>query len=470
MIPKLLIALLTLTVVGAAGIGLIDAVRPPSVEPLAAESLMTDQADVLASEAQDTAPGAAPEAQAATPTTPAATSDAVQRTQTQSHTGQTGLTGDGAGPLNTSAALGMVGQPWADSGTILSLDEAGFTLRMADGSEQYVELGPAMYWQAQPVTLTVGDSVSISGFDNGQQIHAGMVTTAAGQELALRTAEGLPLWSGGTQGNGNAGQGEVQVAPDAWVTLSGTVTGMQGANLTITTQDSEILTLQLGQPQFTAEQNIAFAIGDTVDVIGFWEGAQFRAGEIRKTGTGERLMLLDPNGRPLWGGPGRAGAAGQATAGQGAAGQHGTQAATATQGQQGAAGQGNQGNGGWGQQASPANGAAAQTGIPAAQWQTLTGNVTAVEPLAIGMQTTSGDRVRVELGLTDFWTQQGYVFVIPESITIMGFWAGDVFQAGQITFNDGTGTLYFRDAQGALLWGSAASGQSANGRQYRGGR
>ncbi|MBN2471523.1 MAG: hypothetical protein JXN59_12430 [Anaerolineae bacterium] len=472
MIQKVIIGVLMLTVIGAAGVGVYDATRAPSVEPLPGETVQTDDtgAEIL--------PGAEITATDVTltstePTSASPTGEIVQRTQTQSHTGHTEITGDSTGPLQANTAAGMVGDPWAGEGTILDFDEVGFTLLLADGTEQYVELGPAMYWQALEVTLAAGDSVTISGFDNGQQIHAGIVRTATGQEMALRSAEGLPLWSGGAQSNGNNGAGEIQVAPDAWVTLAGTVSAMQGANLTVTTEAGETLSVQLGQPQFTAEQNITFAVGDSIEVLGFWEGAQFKAGEIRKPATGERLMLLDPNGRPLWGGPGRAGVSGQGASGQvGSAGQ-GQQAAG--HGQQ-AAGQGNQG-GGWGQQAASTRGAGVQNAVPSAEWQTLTGNVTSVEPLAISIQTSTGEQVRVGLGTVDFWAQQGYVFVVPESITVMGFWAGDVFEAGQLTFNDGTGTLYFRDAQGALLWGANGTGsqgqgqsQGTNSRQYRGGR
>ncbi|RPJ00311.1 MAG: hypothetical protein EHM39_05060, partial [Chloroflexi bacterium] len=62
---------------------------------------------------------------------------------------------------------------------------------------------------------------------------------------------------------------------------------------------------------------------------------QFRAGEIDNLTQGGRLMLLDPNGRPLWAGPGT-------TSGQ-------SQNAQGGQGGQGQGGQGGQGQGGQGQ-------------------------------------------------------------------------------------------------------------------------
>jgi hypothetical protein len=56
-------------------------------------------------------------------------------------------------------------------------------------------------------------------------------------------------------------------------------------------------------------------VGDIVVVVGFYEGTQFNAGDITQVSTGLRLMLRDPNGRPLWAGPGNAN--GQGGQGQG---------------------------------------------------------------------------------------------------------------------------------------------------------
>ncbi|GAB4572257.1 MAG: hypothetical protein Kow0077_11160 [Anaerolineae bacterium] len=413
MFQKAFIGLLMLTVIGAAGVGVYDAVQP---------------SEVLASPALQVTPTALPQTEP--PQVAVSVADPAQQAQ----------------PVQQNAAAEMVGAPWAGAGTITAFDFAGFTLRLGDGSEVYVELGQPSYWEAQPVKLAVGDVVAVQGFDNGDQIHAATVTRTDGAVLAVRTMDGRPLWSGGASGeaagNDAAGEGQAQVAAEDWVRLEGVVIALNGSMMTVQTADGQVLDLQMGQPAFRETQGVTFVVGDAVSVLGFWQGEQFQTGEIQRTATGERLMLRDPNGRPLWAGPGRNGAGG--AGGQGAA-----------VGGQGAAGQG-------------------QVVVPAAQWQWLEGNVVAVAPLALTLQTAAGETVRVNLGEFNFWTAQGYTFSVPEAIVVEGFWNGDQFEAGRVTFRDGSGTLTFRDELGHLLWPANSAGtQGANGgggRQYRGGR
>lgn len=309
MLQKLFVGLLSLTVIGATGVGIYDSTQTDTD---------TTQAAVLADSAPASVGGAPLAAPTATPV--ANVAPGAQ---------------DGTGPIQQQQqqALTMVGDPWTAAGTIAAFDTSGMTLTLIDGAQIYVELGPSHYWQAQAVTLAVGDVVTITGFYNGDQYHAATVTKADGSQLVVRTAEGLPLWSGGASGgqnqqgatNGNtAGQVQAQVAAEDWVTLEGTVMAVNGSTLTVQTQAGETLAMQLGQASFMQSQGVSFSAGDAVSVTGFWQGATFRAGDITKLATGERVMLLDPNGRPLWSGPGRTGTQGAGSQGQGGQGQ-GTQ-------------------------------------------------------------------------------------------------------------------------------------------------
>jgi hypothetical protein len=74
--------------------------------------------------------------------------------------------------------------------------------------------------------------------------------------------------------------------------------------MTMSTPEGEIIAFQTGQPRFFAEQGITFQVGDEIVVIGFYENGQFKAGDITQVSTGLKVMLRDPNGRPLWAGPG----------------------------------------------------------------------------------------------------------------------------------------------------------------------
>ncbi len=216
-------------------------------------------------------------------------------------------------------SLQNVGDPWAGIGTITSLDTTGMTLSLADNSSVYVEMGPSSYWQSQGVTLAVNDRVTVQGFFNGDQYHAALVTTVEGVTLRVRSESGQPLWSGGAgeqNGQGSTGQGQVQVPADQWVTITGTITVVNATSLTIQSTDNTVITVQLGRQDFIQGQSVVFTVGDSVEVLGFWQNEQFQAGQITDTTTGQRLLLRDPNGRPLWGGPGRSGG-GSGNGGQG---------------------------------------------------------------------------------------------------------------------------------------------------------
>jgi hypothetical protein len=218
-----------------------------------------------------------------------------------------------------NAAASSVGEVWSGSGTILELTAVGMRLKLTDGSEIFVELGPESYWSAQGVTLLAGASVTVDGFFNGTNYHARALTTSGGAVLTMRDDAGSPLWSGG-----NGGQGEVQIPADQWVTVEGSVTALTNNGLILQTSDGAALTVSFGRADFWQEQAVTFALEDTVALLGFWQGEQFSSGQVIKTATGERILLRDPNGRPLWAGPGR----GQGNGNGG--GQHVTQEATTT--------------------------------------------------------------------------------------------------------------------------------------------
>lgn len=254
---------------------------------------------------------------------PVGVAQAAQQTESagQGQNGQQPAAPDTAGTPQPQAAQ-EIGEPWTATGTITLIDDFGLSLALPDGSEVYVELGPPDYWQAQGVALAVGDTITVQGFYNGEQVHAATVTTAAGQTLTLRTEAGQPAWAGGAQngaGNGQNGAqnatgsqdgthtGEPQAQVTEWVTIEGTITAMLRGQITLQTADGQTVTFQTGQPRFFESQGITLQVGDAISVLGFYQDTTFNAGEIVVTATGQRIMLRDPNGRPLWAGGGNGG-------------------------------------------------------------------------------------------------------------------------------------------------------------------
>lgn len=234
----------------------------------------------------------------------------------------------------SEAGTATEGEPWKETGTITKLDDFGMDITLQNGETVYVELGPPEFWQNQGVELSVGIPVIVDGSNNEGMIHAYQVMLADGQTLQIRTVTGQPLWSGGVangNGNGNsagAQDGEhvpqPQAQVDEWITLEGTLMSFLGGNMTMATTDGQIVSFQTGQPRFFADQGVTFNVGDEITVVGYYEGEQFTAGDITQVSTGLRVMLRDPNGRPLWAGPGSGnGNSGEGGNGNGAGGNAG---------------------------------------------------------------------------------------------------------------------------------------------------
>jgi hypothetical protein len=305
MVKKIVVGILVITLIGGAAVALMDR-----------EAVAASQ------------PASPVEASASLPDTQAnAQPDVAQATP---------ASGNG-----TPQSVSSVGNVWSTTGTILTLDTVGMALSV-DGGEIYVELGSPQYWPSQGVTLNPGDTVAVDGFFNGTDYHARTVTTSTGQVLSLRDAAGRPLWAGSDSGSNGAASGQGQVPADEWVEIDAVVTGLTNSGVVIQTNEGQALTVSFGRADFWQTQAVTFAVGDAVSLRGFWQGTQFSAGQVTKTASGERILLRDPNGRPLWAGPGRTTGTGQGTGGQGNGGQG--------NGGQGTGGQGNggQGNGGQG--------------------------------------------------------------------------------------------------------------------------
>lgn len=290
MTQKLLIGALALGIVAVVGFGVMDAGRIPQ-EP---EAIVPE-------------PTVAP----------------VESTQSEPESSETPETTDDISTPEVVRepvvqAQNSMGDPWQAEGTISLLEDFGFTLTTDDG-DYFVELGPPTYWQAQDLTLTQGDMVRVDGYYNGEQVHA-RVVIADDAELVIRSESGQPMWAGGAD-NGNGGSDhadgatQVQITADDWLTLTGVIGRVSNGQVTLNVDDGSVLDLQMGRPDFWQSQGITLTVGDPVEVPGFWSGNQFMAGDIRKTETGETIMLRDPNGRQLWAGPGRSG--GQVNQGNG---------------------------------------------------------------------------------------------------------------------------------------------------------
>lgn len=220
----------------------------------------------------------------------------------------------GAAVRNAPAQVqgSMLGNSWQANGTITEIDGYGFQFQLQAGDSVYIELGPPDFWQNQAVELQVGQSATVLGIDNGGTIHAEQVVLENGETLRVRDESGQPLWSGAENSDRGQGAGladgehtpDPQARVEEWITLEGSLLAFQGGSMTMSTNAGEVITFQTGQPRFFSSQGITFQVGDQVLAVGFYQDGQFLAGDITQISTGLRVMLRDPNGRPLWAGPG----------------------------------------------------------------------------------------------------------------------------------------------------------------------
>jgi hypothetical protein len=211
-----------------------------------------------------------------------------------------------------AVSQGAEGDAWQATGMIVEIDDNGLTMDLETGESFYVELGPPDYWQTQGITFKQGQQATVDGTINDGMIHAFEVQLPNEQVLVIRDEQGQPLWSGGiSRGKGqNNGQSDGEHTPDPqaqvdeWVTVNGSLIAFQGGNMTISTTEGDLITFKTGQPRFFASQGVTLQVGEDIIVVGYDDTGQFVAGEITQVSTGLRVMLRDPNGRPLWAGPG----------------------------------------------------------------------------------------------------------------------------------------------------------------------
>jgi hypothetical protein len=199
MLKKIVVGALIVVVIGAIGVGVIDAAQGRT---------LAAQGKTLA--AQDTAQSAAlaqgvggGQGQGYRGGQNQALDQAPTQPQGQGQ-GKRGGQGQGAGGQGQTTNPNP-GTPQANvttwitvAGTVNSFDGVGVSLTTEAGAPLWVQFGQSRYVSAQGVTFTAGDHVTVNGFEENGQFQAGtVVNDTTGQTLNLRDTTGRPLWAGG---------------------------------------------------------------------------------------------------------------------------------------------------------------------------------------------------------------------------------------------------------------------------------
>ncbi len=200
MLKKIVVGALIVVVIGAVGVGIIDAAQGRSVaaQPVAAQANAPTQSAAAANgQGQSVGRGSGGQGQGQ--------GQAQGQGQGQAQgRGQQG-NGNGAGGQGQTQNPNA-GTPQANvtdwttvTGTVNSFDGVGVSLTTAEGAPLWVQFGQSRYVTAQGVTFSAGDHLTVNGFEENGQFQAGtVVNETTGQTLNLRDNAGRPLWAGGS--------------------------------------------------------------------------------------------------------------------------------------------------------------------------------------------------------------------------------------------------------------------------------
>jgi hypothetical protein len=102
------------------------------------------------------------------------------------------------------------------------------------------------------------------------------------------------------------GVGQAEV--DEWITLEGTVTGVDDDGIAVTTTQGETVIIENRAWSFAQEAGFSVQPGDQLRLTGFYEDGDLEVGTVENLSSGTQVQLRETSGRPLWAGRGRGGA------------------------------------------------------------------------------------------------------------------------------------------------------------------
>jgi hypothetical protein len=192
MLKKIAVGVLIVVVIGAVGVGIIDAAQGRSVaaQTVAAQSnVATAQGTAVNGQGQGYGRGSGQ-------------GQSQSRSQGRDQQGNSNGTGGQGQTQNPNPGTPQANvTDWVTvKGTVNSFDGVGVSVITVEGAPLWVQFGQSRYVSAQGVTFTAGDHLTVNGFEENGQFQAGMVVNdTTGQTLNLRDATGRPLWAGGQQ-------------------------------------------------------------------------------------------------------------------------------------------------------------------------------------------------------------------------------------------------------------------------------
>jgi hypothetical protein len=290
---------------------------------------------------------------------------------------------------------------------------AGGVIRTLDmtGNEAEARGGGRGRSASEGVELLAGES----GHEAGQEA-GGCCSTVEADSPAGQAS------SGGTAGDWQVYEGTVTQAPAL------------GIDLIIETDDGEEIVAGTG-PGYLAEQGFDLAVGERVQVQGFWEDGELKAAQITRLRDGLAIALRDQLGRPAWAGYGQSARA--------------REVVPSLEDRGVGLGQGNR------------SGDAAGVGqAQLADWFSVEGIVTSAGTLALAVTATDGREIVVDGRAWRYLGEQGFQVAAGDQVRLVGFYEDGRFEAGEVTNLDSGQEVTIRDERGRPLWAAGGRGGS----------
>lgn len=102
---------------------------------------------------------------------------------------------DGAGIAENDTWVEIVG-------SVVAVDETSLIVATSDGQEIEITGRPWRFAQEIGFWANIGDSLTLTGFFEGEDFEAALIGYSNGQTAVLRDQSGRPMWSGGGQRGG----------------------------------------------------------------------------------------------------------------------------------------------------------------------------------------------------------------------------------------------------------------------------
>jgi hypothetical protein len=244
----------------------------------------------------------------------------------------------------------------------------------------------------------------------------GAINRTVDKTTQVAEANGRGQGANGTE----QGRATSDQAPAEWLVYKGLVVQVpgSGADMILATEEGELV-VGLGPIDLVAN-GLNLARDDTVQVSGYWEDGEFKAGQITRLADGVTLTVRDTAGRPVWSG------------GTG----------------QGRAGNSQDGNG-------QGTGLAAEPGVGQAQvdsWVQLQGIVVTADADGLAIALANGEEFLLEGRAWRFAQEQGFSAEAGHSVMLTGFYEDGELEVSQIDNLSTALTTPIRDETGRPLW------------------